>query len=170
MSPVTPRKGLIENLGSQFLRKRGDNHGIQGGLYPDQTDVRDLGSTTRRWGTIYADAVVADTLTGGGAVSAYTDLTDTPAAFSGDANQFVAVNAAENALEHINLAGGDGIAKAIGSGVQTLSVDLASPSGLAFNTGKLYISSSVIAGNGLTGGGVLSSNATLDVGQETEFP
>lgn len=62
------RRQLLDQLKTHFLNRRGDNHGIQGGMYPDATDSRDLGSTTRRWDSIYAREVIADTFTAGGGI------------------------------------------------------------------------------------------------------
>lgn len=54
----------INRLKSYFVSKDGGI--VQGELTPDTTDVHNLGRSSKRWDTIYAKNVIADTLEGGG--------------------------------------------------------------------------------------------------------
>jgi hypothetical protein len=143
------RKEILRQLKTYFVSRRGDNHGIQGGMFPDITDTHDLGSTTRRWDAVYAQSVIADNLSGSGVPDEFTDLTDTPGSYSGEQTKVLMVNSGQNAVEFINLVAGDGITKTRTTGVDTLDVDLAATSGLSFTGGELQVDDT-LAGSGLS--------------------
>lgn len=57
------KQSTINKLKTHFLSKRGDNV-VQGVIKPDQTDTRDLGTASKRFDTVHAKTVIADTISG----------------------------------------------------------------------------------------------------------
>ena len=134
----------VTKLRSFFLRKDGKNI-AQGEITPDITDTHDLGRSAQRWDTIYAKAVVADTLAGApsGAHSGLAGLD------ADDHLQYVHISNSRTITAQHSFSPGTTTAPfVLGANAQGQVV-----------TGFLadHVSKEITAGLGLTGGGLLTT-------------
>lgn len=138
----------IERLKAYFITTRGDNI-AQGEITPKTTDTYDLGRPAQRWDTIYASAVVADSLSGNptGSHSSLSGLDQD------DHTQYVHISTARTITAQHQFAPGTTAAPfTLGANAQGQVV-----------TGLLadHVNKEVIAGLGLTGGGLLTTGSSI---------
>lgn len=179
VNKINVSKGMIEYLRLHFISKRKDNL-VNADIDPGTTETYDLGDASHKWNNIHVKTLVADNITGGGSVNAFTDLSDVPGTYSGDGLDLVRVKNTEDGLEFAALVAGDGLFLSTGAGVHTLdaqpgtlisvdatSINLADGSaqyqvpvtgGAPFS--PVYTALSAFAGNGIAWGG---SDYTIDL-------
>jgi len=170
-------QGVLDLLNLKFVRRDGDST-VGGNIKPKNTETYDLGSTNRRYDTIYAREMIADSFTPTGA-SGYApsssqfvtlatdpDLSNERVLTAGDGIGIVDGGAGSTVTINVDVT--DFIDTAYGLTEDTNNIRINAGDGLAFDTGALVVDVTAIIDTayGLTED---TNNIRVNIGDGLDF-